>query len=94
VHQRPPAFGGADGRAYSVATFVDAEPAADGRYGAALVFVAWDARESARPRGHLETDYLAFGLTPDVAVAPLLAMTLEEIKAHLDRCIENERRQT
>ena len=80
VHRRPPAFGARDGRAYSVDTFVDSEPNADGRYGAALVFIAWEARESASPQGHLETDYLAFGPSPEAAVAPLLTRTLPEIR--------------
>jgi hypothetical protein len=88
LHGRPPAFGAADGQAYSVATFTD-DVAADGRFGAALLFVRWD--EAARPVGHLETDYLAFGATPDEAVAPLLALTLEQVKAHLDRCVERQR---
>ena len=84
VHGRPPAFGAADGGAYSVATFAaDAEE--HGRYGAALLFLRWG--EGERPVGHLETDYLAFGSTPDEALAPLLALTLEQVKAHLDRCV-------
>src|SRR5205814_472415 len=41
VHERAPAFGGADGRPYSVGTFVDETPDAQGRYGAALLFVQW-----------------------------------------------------
>jgi hypothetical protein len=84
VHGRPPAFGAADGQAYSVDTFADdlGEP---GRYGAALLFVRWS--EGERPVGHLETDYLAFGATADEALAPVLALTLEEVKAHLDRCV-------
>jgi len=88
VHGRPPAFGAADGQAYSVDTFADdlAEP---GRYGAALLFVRWS--EGERPIGHLETDYLAFGATPDEALAPVLALTLEEVKAHLDRCVAQSR---
>ena len=90
VHQRPPAFQGADGRAYSVATFVDEEPNGDGRFGAALLFVAWSER-SEKPVGHLETEYLAFGVTPDQALAALLALTLHELKAHLDRCVANAR---
>ena len=39
MHERAPAFGGTDGRAYSVATFVDDVPNAKGQYGAALLFV-------------------------------------------------------
>ena len=86
LHGRPPAFGGADGRGYSVSTFVDPEPDASGRYGAALLFVAW-AEGSDKPVGHLETDYLAFGETPEEAVEPLLVLTLHEVKAQLDRCV-------
>lgn len=94
VHGRPPAFGAADGRAYSVATFVDDTADADGRYGAALLFVCWDTAGGAsgdRPAGHLETGYLAFGATPDAAVAPLLGLSLEQVKAHLDVCVERGR---
>jgi len=87
AHGRPPAFGGRDGRAYSVSTFVDPEPDRAGRYGAALLFVAW-AEGSDRPAGHLETEYLAFGPTPEGAVAPLLALSLQDVKTHLDRCID------
>ena len=84
VHGRPPAFGAADGQAYSVATFTDDAPER-GRFGAALLFVRWG--DGDRPVGHLETDYLAFGATPDEALAPLLALTLEQVKAHLDQCV-------
>ena len=86
VHGRPAAFGGADGRAYSVSTFVDPEPDAQGRYGAALLFLVW-TEGGDKPSGHLETEYLAFGGTPDEALAPLLALPLHEVKEHLDRCI-------
>lgn len=90
VHGRPPAFGAADGQAYSVDTFTDdsAEPGG-GRFGAALLFVRWSDGE--RPVGHLETDYLAFGSTPEEALAPLLALTLEQVKAHLDDCVARQR---
>ncbi len=86
VHQRAPAFSGSDGRAYSVSTFVDDDPDPAGRYGAALLFVRW-SESGEKPDGHLETDYLAFGKTPDTALAPVLALSLQEVKAHLDRCI-------
>ena len=88
VHGRPPAFGAEDGQAYSVATFTD-DSGEPGRFGAALLFVRWDGSE--RPVGHLETDYLAFGPTPDEALAPLLALTLEQVKAHLDQCVARQR---
>lgn len=85
VHHRPPAFGGADGRAYSASVFVDDAPDPAGRYGAALIFVRWDGGE--KPVGHLETDYLAFGANADAAAAAVLALSLREVKAHLDRCV-------
>jgi len=88
VHGRPPAFGAADGHAYSVATFTD-DSAAQRGYGAALLFVRWG--ESGQPVGHLETDYLAFGPTPDEALAPVLALTLEQVKSHLDECVARQR---
>ena len=88
VHGRPPAFGATDGQAYSVDTFTD-DSAGEGRYGAALLFVRWGDGE--RPVGHLETAYLAFGDTPDEALAPVLALTLEQVKAHLDDCVARAR---
>ncbi len=87
MHERAPAFGGEDGQAYSVATFVDDAPDATGRYGAALLFVRW-SEAGDRPVGHVETEYLAWGDTPAAALAPLLALTLHDVKQHLDRCID------
>ncbi len=87
VHGRPPAFGAADGQAYSVAAFTEDT---DGRFGAALLFVRWGEGEQ-RPVGHLETEYLAFGATPDAALAPLLALPLAQVKAHLDALVEQAR---
>ena len=86
VHLRPPAFGGSDGEAYTVSTLVDDDPDPTGRFGAALLFIRW-ATSGEKPVGHLETEYLAFGPTPDDAVAPLLSLTLAQVKSHLDRCI-------
>jgi hypothetical protein len=91
VHRRPPAFGGTDGGAYSASTFVDDVPDAAGRYGAALLFVRWGETGAGRPVGHLETDYLAYGRSPEEALGPLLALTLQEVKQHLDRCVEREK---
>jgi hypothetical protein len=84
VHARPPAFGGSDGFAYTVSVFVDDEPDAAGRYGAALLFLRW-APGGDRPIGHVETDYLAHGGTPEAASAAVAALTLHDVKAHLDR---------
>jgi len=93
VHERAPAFSGSDGQSYSVGTYVDDAPDARGGYGAALLFVRWsDAGD--RPVGHLETDYLFRGATPADALAPLLALTLQDVKWHLDACIQRQERRT
>jgi len=55
-----------------------------------LLFVRWG--EGEKPVGHLETEFLAFGATADEALAPVLALTLEQVKAHLDRCVERSSR--
>jgi hypothetical protein len=65
---------------------VDDTPDAHGRYGAALLFIRW-SEAGDRPVGHLETEYLAFGPTAAEALAPLLRLTLAEVKAYLDGCI-------
>jgi len=92
AHDRAPAFGGSDGCSYSVATYVDDAPDADGRYGGALLFVRWSPAGD-RPLGHLETEYLAFGGTPGAALEPILRLPLRDVKAHLDRCIADAARE-
>ena len=87
MHERAPAFSRVDGESYSVGTYVDDSPDAQGRYGAALLFVRWSVAGD-RAVGHLETDYLFRGATPADALAPLLALTLQDVKRHLDQCIE------
>ena len=86
-HSRPPAFEGSDGRAYSVAPYVDDAAGPDGRFGAALLFVRWTAAGD-HPEGHLETDYLAYGDTPAEAEAALRKLSLWDVKAQLDAVIE------
>lgn len=85
-HNRAPAFEGSDGEAYSAAIYVDPEPAEDGRYGACLLFVRWDASGS-QPAGHLETEYLAWGASRKEATAALRTITLHAAKEHLERAI-------
>jgi len=85
-HGRSAAFGGSDGRAYSVGIWVDDTADERGRYGAALVFVRWDpAGEKAD--GHVETEYLAWGTTPADAEERLKALSLFDVKAALDEGI-------
>jgi hypothetical protein len=85
-HARPPAFGGPDGRSYSVAVMVEDQPDAEGRYGAALLFVRWSEAGDA-PAGHAETDLLVHGRTREEAESAINALSLHDVKAHLDRAV-------
>jgi hypothetical protein len=88
-HGRAAAFGGSDGQAYSVGLYVDDDPDERGRYGAALLFVRWDAAGAA-PVGHVETDFLAWGRSPAEAEERLKALSLYDVKAALDAAIANQ----
>lgn len=86
AHDRAAAFSGSDGRAYSVALLVDDEPDERGRFGGALLFVRWTPGGDA-PDGHLESDYLLWGATPDDARTRLGALSLYDVKSQLDELI-------
>lgn len=86
VHARPAAFEGADGRSYSVAIESDETGDADRPYGAYLLFVCWGGALPA-VTGHLESPFLAWGVTAEDAVAALGAFPLIEIKQRLDALI-------
>jgi hypothetical protein len=86
-HGRAAAFEGKDGQAYSVGLFTDEDSDADGRYGAALLFVRWSPAGD-NTTGHVETDYLAWGRSPDQAEERLKALSLFDVKAALDQAIE------
>jgi hypothetical protein len=88
-HGRAAAFGGSDGHAYSVGLYVEDDPDARGRYGAALLFVRWDAAGAA-PVGHVETDFLAWGRSVGEAEDRLKALSLYDVKAALDEAIANQ----
>ena len=85
-HDRAAAFGGSDGRTYSVAMYVDEEPDVRGLYGAALLFVRW-SEGGDRPVGHLETEPLSWGRSPAEAEERLAALSLYDVKAALEEAI-------
>jgi hypothetical protein len=85
-HQRAAAFGGSDGAAYSVAIYVEDEPDVRGLYGAALLFVRWSPAGD-RPVGHVESETLAWGKTPEEAESRLEGLSLYDVKAALDEAI-------
>jgi hypothetical protein len=55
-------------------------------YGAALLFVRWSPGGD-RPIGHLETDTLVWGRTPEEAESRLENLSLYDVKAALDEAI-------
>src|SRR5829696_5986994 len=85
-HDRAAAFGGNDGQAYSVAIYVDDEPDARGLFGAALLFVRWSPGGD-RPVGHVESETLVWGPSPETASERLEALSLFDVKAALDDAI-------
>ncbi len=85
-HDRAAAFGGSDGHAYSVAIYIDEEPDLRGLFGAALLFVRWSPGGE-RPVGHVETEALAWGRTPEEASERLETLSLFDVKAALDEAI-------
>lgn len=89
VHGRPPAFEGSDGRPYSVGVVSDDDAGPEGRFGAALLFVRWT--DEGKPEGHLESDYLAWGTSPEEAERQVNGMSLLNIKQELDSLIAARR---
>ena len=85
-HDRAAAFSGSDGQPYSVAIYVEEEPDLRGMYGAALLFVRWSPSGD-RPVGHLESETLAWGRTPEAAESRLESLSLYDVKAALDDAI-------
>jgi hypothetical protein len=85
-HDRAAAFSGSDGQPYSVAIYVEEEPDLRGLYGAALLFVRWSPSGD-RPVGHVETETLGWGRTPEEAQARLESLSLYDVKAALDEAI-------
>ena len=85
-HDRAAAFAGNDGEPYSVGIFVEEEPDELGRYGASLLFVRW-SRAGDRPVGHVESQVLARGRTPEEAEDRIKAISLYDVKAARDEAI-------
>lgn len=86
VHERAPAFTGSDGRAYSVAIWVDDARDERGRIAGALLFVRWRP-DGSEPDGHLETDWLVKGDNPVDVEERLGSYSLHDVKDLLEECI-------
>ena len=87
VHGRPAAFEGSDGMSYSVAIESDATGAAARPWGAYFLFMRWRRVGPQGVEGHLESDFLAHGETPTKAREALGAMSLNGVRAELERLI-------
>ena len=89
-HARPPAFEGSDGASYSVEVYIEEDHGEDGMYAAALLFVRWSP-DGAQPVGHLETEQIAFARRRSEVKSALHALSLHEVKDHLERIIEQKK---
>ena len=85
-HERAAAFTGSDNQPYSVGIYLTEEPNQRGLYGAALLFVRWSSAGD-RPVGHVETDILTWGKTPEEADRRIKLLSLYDVKAALDEAI-------
>jgi len=86
VHERPPAFEGADGQPYSVSVEVEKVASLTAPWHSFLVFPRW-AESGVGIVGHVETPTLATGVDAVAAREVLEALTLVEVKALLDHAI-------
>jgi hypothetical protein len=87
VHDRPAAFGGADGFSYSAEILADETGEAERPFGAYLLFVRWARVGAASPAGHVESEFVAYGATPEAAVRSAGALPLDAVKQVLDQLI-------
>jgi len=86
VHSRPAAFEGSDGASYSVEIVSDVGNDEEHPFGAYLLFVRWRANDPVAI-GHLETDFLAMGGKEEEVRSAVGKLTLNEVKALLDKLI-------
>ncbi len=89
-HSRPPAFEGSDGASYSVDVYIEEDETTNKKYSAALIFVRWSS-DGAQPVGHLETVPLAVADRRAEVKSALYALTLHQVKGHLERLIEEKK---
>ena len=91
VHDRPAAFEGSDGYSYSVEIMAEraaARGGGDGEWRAFFLFIKWARIGAQTPEGHLESDYLAHGVTEHDARDALGTTPIADVKALLDQLID------
>ena len=87
VHSRPAALEGRDGMSYSLDVLSDSTGESARPFGAYLIFVQWSRVGAQKAEGHLETDFLTWGGSPDEAARALGAMSLAAAQRALDTLI-------
>lgn len=90
VHARPAAFEGSDGLSYSVAIEADATGEAGRPYGAFFLFLRWRRVGEQGVEGHVESDFLAWGETPEAAREALGSWSLTDVRALLEARLAGE----
>jgi hypothetical protein len=88
VHDRPAAFEGSDGFSYSVEILAQQEHQEAQPWAAFFLFVKWARIGAQSPEGHLESDYVARGVSEAEALQRAGALSLSETKKILDALIE------
>jgi hypothetical protein len=89
VHDRPAAFEGSDGFSYSVELCTDATGDSDRPFGAYILFLRWRRIGDAAVEGHVETDFLAHGLSEAEARARIGTMKLSEVRELLETTLRS-----
>ena len=89
VHERPPAFTGSDGEAYTASIEVESVENLAAPYVAYLVFPRW-AGAGLGIVGHLETPVLCEGRSRSEVQDRVDALRLSEVKRLLDEAIQRK----
>lgn len=87
MHARPAALEGLDGYSYSIEVLGDSTDDPAEPFGAYLMFVQWSRLGAQKVEGHLETDFVAWGDTPEEAESHAGALKLAAAQAELDALI-------
>jgi hypothetical protein len=88
VHGRAAALEGQDGMSYSLEVLTDETGDAARPFGAYLVFLRWRRMGEQGIDGHLETDFLVYADSPEVAQARAGATPIAECQRLLDALIK------
>ena len=91
VHNRPPAYEGSDGHPYTVSLEIEKTANLRAPFSGYLVFPRW-AQNGVGIVGHVESPTLVECESQEAANEAIGALTLYEVKALLEKSIEQKRR--